>query len=216
MFEHEGDGWSHIAWSGSSYKTTVFIHRHWHLEWQMNYLLNIKTMCWIYVYVCIHIYIYIFGSVWRTSNREVNPESPTVRDMFTEWKPQSKQLPNDTLAVVPVTTETTAELSTVAPAACELACTESQSVIHAVEPILKNYEKMQYDLNLLMCLDINCSISHQRMQCHCHWLLQLQTIIVIPIKKIDVSLWYIGHTGNNRHNRTIKTRLKRSYCLSTC
>ena len=59
-------------------------------------------------------------------------ESPTLSDVFTACKEQtkhSKSIPNDTLAVIPATAE---------PTPAELADTEAQAVIQAIEPILKN------------------------------------------------------------------------------
>ena len=57
-------------------------------------------------------------------------ETPTLSDVFTAWKEQTQQsklIPNDTLAVIPTT--------------AELADTEAEAVIQAVEPILKNIKK---------------------------------------------------------------------------
>ena len=59
-------------------------------------------------------------------------ESPTLSDVFTAWQvhtQHSKSIPTDTLAVIPATAE---------PTPAELADTEAQAVIQAIEPILKN------------------------------------------------------------------------------
>ena len=70
--------------------------------------------------------------------------SPTLSDVFTAWKEQtqhSKSIPNDTLAVIPTTAEAIVIPDTEEPVAGELADTEAQAVIRAVEPILKKCKK---------------------------------------------------------------------------
>lgn len=131
--------------------STRFIHLNLYLEWPLSYLININSFLFD-----------IVGDVFCVRNRSKHNHGVAGRTWHVfKWKAHtrhSKSIPNDTLAVIPVTAEHIAE-ATAEPTPAKLAYTEAQTVIQAADPILKHIKRHNWPgPNPFNYLEINYSM----------------------------------------------------------